>query len=296
MKDGDVLLLENTRFHKGEEKNDPAFVAQLAKLGDICVNDAFSAAHRAHASTEGLGHCCPPRRPLHAGRAGSLCKRRWAIPKRPVMAVVGGAKVSTKIELLENLVARVETLVIGGAMANTFLPAQGMKRRQVAGREGHGGHRAPHPGQGRGRAAAPSSCRSTPSWPSNSRPMRRPTPIGVDRDRRRRHDAGRRRRSRSSGIKGADRRGRHAGLERARSGRSRCTRLTRAPSRSPNMRRRGPRPASSSRVAGGGDTVAALNAAGVDGTIHICVHRRRRLPGMDGGQGLARRRGFDGIK
>ncbi len=126
MKDGDVLLLENTRFHKGEEKNDPAFVAELAKLGDLYVNDAFSAAHRAHASTEGLAHHLP----AFAGRAmqaelEALSKALEA-PKRPLVAIVGGAKVSTKLDLLGNLVARVDALVIGGGMANTFLHAQGV--------------------------------------------------------------------------------------------------------------------------------------------------------------------------
>lgn len=122
---GDVLLLENTRFHKGEEDNDPGMAEELAKLGDIYVNDAFSAAHRAHASTEGVAHLLP----AVAGRAmqNELEHLHKALdePKRPVMAVVGGAKVSTKINLLENLVHKVETLVIGGAMANTFLAAEG---------------------------------------------------------------------------------------------------------------------------------------------------------------------------
>src|SRR5215471_10656754 len=126
LRPGDLLCLENTRFHKGEEKNDPQFVADLAKLGDLWVNDAFSAAHRAHASTEGLGH----RLPAYAGRAmqaelDALGKALEA-PKKPVIAIVGGAKVSTKIELLENLINKVEALVIGGAMANTFLHAQGI--------------------------------------------------------------------------------------------------------------------------------------------------------------------------
>ena len=126
MKDGDIVCLENTRFHKEEENNDPAFVAELAKLGDIWVNDAFSAAHRAHASTEGLGHVLP----AYAGRAmqaelDALGKALEA-PARPVIAIVGGAKVSTKIDLLENLVGKVDALVIGGGMANTFLHAQGV--------------------------------------------------------------------------------------------------------------------------------------------------------------------------
>ena len=126
MKDGDVLCLENTRFHSAEEKNDPAFVAELAKLGDIWVNDAFSAAHRAHASTEGLGH----KLPAYAGRTmqaelDALGKALDA-PTKPVIAIVGGAKVSSKIDLLENLVTKVDALVIGGGMANTFLHAQGV--------------------------------------------------------------------------------------------------------------------------------------------------------------------------
>jgi phosphoglycerate kinase len=126
MKDGDILCLENTRFHKEEEKNDPAFVAELAKLGDIWVNDAFSAAHRAHASTEGLGH----KLPAYAGRTmqaelEALSKALEA-PAKPVIAIIGGAKVSTKIDLLENLVSKVDALVIGGGMANTFLHAQGV--------------------------------------------------------------------------------------------------------------------------------------------------------------------------
>ena len=125
MKAGSVLLLENTRFHKGEEKNDPAFVAELAKLGDIYVNDAFSAAHRAHASTEGLAH----KLPAYAGRTMQqeieAISKALENPQRPLAAVVGGAKVSTKLELLGNLVKKVDILIIGGGMANTFLAAQG---------------------------------------------------------------------------------------------------------------------------------------------------------------------------
>jgi phosphoglycerate kinase len=126
MKDGDILCLENTRFHKEEEKNDPAFVAELAKLGDIWVNDAFSAAHRAHASTEGLGH----KLPAYAGRTMqaelTALEKALEAPTKPVIAIIGGAKVSTKIDLLENLVTKVDALVIGGGMANTFLHAQGV--------------------------------------------------------------------------------------------------------------------------------------------------------------------------
>lgn len=125
MQDGDVLLLENTRFHPGEEKNDPDYVKALAKLGDIFINDAFSACHRAHASTEGLAHLLPS----VAGRSMEAELKHLAKalehPERPLLAIVGGAKVSTKITLLENLLDKVDVLMIGGAMANTFLGAQG---------------------------------------------------------------------------------------------------------------------------------------------------------------------------
>ncbi|MBA4211207.1 MAG: phosphoglycerate kinase [Parvibaculum sp.] len=127
MKPGTVLVLENTRFHAGEENNDPAFAGELAKIGNIYINDAFSCAHRAHASTEGITHFLPS----YAGRAmeAELTALDAALgnPKRPVVAIVGGAKVSTKIALLGNLVKKVDALVIGGGMANTFLAAQGKK-------------------------------------------------------------------------------------------------------------------------------------------------------------------------
>ncbi|PWG03375.1 phosphoglycerate kinase [Sphingosinicella humi] len=126
MNPGDVAILDNTRFHPGEEKNDPALAAAMAELGDFYVNDAFSAAHRAHASTEGLAHLLP----AYAGRA--MEKELKALeaalgnPERPVAAVVGGAKVSTKLDVLKNLVAKVDHLIIGGGMANTFLAARGV--------------------------------------------------------------------------------------------------------------------------------------------------------------------------
>jgi phosphoglycerate kinase len=127
LKDGEVLLLENTRFHKGEEENDAAFAKQIAGLGEIYVNDAFSAAHRAHATTEAIAHLLPNA----AGRSMEMelkhLGKALGDPERPLMAVIGGAKVSTKIALLTNLVQRVETLVIGGAMANTFLAAEGIE-------------------------------------------------------------------------------------------------------------------------------------------------------------------------
>lgn len=126
LSNGDILCLENTRFHKGEEKNDPAFVAALAANGDLFVNDAFSAAHRAHASTEGLAHHMP----AIAGRTMQAeleaLEKGLGNPVHPVVAIVGGAKVSTKIDLLMNLVKKVDALVIGGGMANTFLAAKGV--------------------------------------------------------------------------------------------------------------------------------------------------------------------------
>ncbi len=125
--DGTVLLLENTRFHAEEEANDPAFAASLAALGEVYVNDAFSAAHRAHASTEGIAHLLPS----SAGRLMEAelkaLEAALSTPERPVVAVVGGAKVSTKLDLLGNLVAKVDHVVIGGGMANTFLVAQGVE-------------------------------------------------------------------------------------------------------------------------------------------------------------------------
>ena len=125
MGNGDILLLENTRFHKGEEKNDPDFTEALAANGDIYVNDAFSAAHRAHASTEGLAHHLP----AYAGRTMQAeleaLEKGLGNPIRPVVAIVGGAKVSSKIDLLMNLVKKVDALVIGGGMANTFIAARG---------------------------------------------------------------------------------------------------------------------------------------------------------------------------
>lgn len=123
---GAICVLENTRFHVGEEKNDPALVAEMAKLGDLYVNDAFSAAHRAHASTEGLAHVLP----AFAGRAMQAeleaLQKALGSPEKPVAAVVGGAKVSTKLDVLKHLVARVDHLIIGGGMANTFLAARGV--------------------------------------------------------------------------------------------------------------------------------------------------------------------------
>ena len=125
MRPGDILCLENTRFHPEEEKNEAGFVARLAALGDLYVNDAFSAAHRAHASTEGIAH----KLPAYAGRGMQAelqaLTRALEAPERPVAAIVGGAKISTKLDLLGNLMKRVDALIIGGGMANTLLAAQG---------------------------------------------------------------------------------------------------------------------------------------------------------------------------
>ena len=123
---GSITILENTRFHAGEEKNDLGLVAEMAALGDLYVNDAFSAAHRAHASTEGLAH----KLPAFAGRSMEAelvaLEKALGAPEKPVAAVVGGAKVSTKLDVLKHLVSRVDHLIIGGGMANTFLAARGV--------------------------------------------------------------------------------------------------------------------------------------------------------------------------
>ena len=124
-KGGDVVLLENLRFHEGEELNDPDFAAELAKLADIYVNDAFSAAHRAHASTEALAHLLPAAAGRMMQAELDALDSALGSPERPVGAIVGGAKVSTKLDLLGNLVGKVDMLAIGGAMANTFLHALG---------------------------------------------------------------------------------------------------------------------------------------------------------------------------
>jgi phosphoglycerate kinase len=126
LRPGDIAVLENTRFHKGEEKNDPALAEAMAKLGDFYVNDAFSAAHRAHASTEGLARVLP----AFAGRSMQAeleaLEKALGKPEHPVAAVVGGAKVSTKLDVLKHLVGQVDHLIIGGGMANTFLAARGV--------------------------------------------------------------------------------------------------------------------------------------------------------------------------
>jgi phosphoglycerate kinase len=126
LKDGQVVLLENLRFHAGEEKNDPDFTKRLAKLGDLYVNDAFSAAHRAHASTEGLAHILPAAAGLLMEAELNALNDALEAPKKPVAAIVGGAKISSKLSVLDNLVKKVDYLILGGGMANTFLFAQGV--------------------------------------------------------------------------------------------------------------------------------------------------------------------------
>lgn len=125
IKSGEVALLENVRFHKGEEANDASFIKQLATLGDIFVNDAFSAAHRAHASTEGLAHHMPAVAGLLMAEELDALKAALVTPEKPVFAVVGGSKISTKLDVLNNMIEKVDYLALGGGMANTFLFAQG---------------------------------------------------------------------------------------------------------------------------------------------------------------------------
>ncbi len=150
LKPGEVLLLENLRFHAGEEKNDPAFADQLARLGELYVDDAFSAAHRAHASITGLAS----RLPSAAGRLMQAeveaLSRALEAPDRPVAALVGGAKISTKLELLGNLIEKVDLLILGGGMANTFLYAQGTPVGRSLCEKDMADDRARGDGQGRG--------------------------------------------------------------------------------------------------------------------------------------------------
>ena len=127
LQDGDIVVLENVRFHPGETANDPEFAKALAALGDVYVNDGFSTAHRAHASTEGIAHFLPSYAGLLMMAEVNALRKALEAPKRPVAAVVGGAKVSTKIELLTHLVSRLDMIIVGGGMANTFLFAQGIK-------------------------------------------------------------------------------------------------------------------------------------------------------------------------
>ena len=287
METGGILLLENTRFHKGEEKNEPDFVKALAANGDIFVNDAFSAAHRAHASTEGLAHHLP----AYAGRTMQAeleaLEKGLGNPTRPVVAIVGGAKVSTKIDLLKNLVKKVDALVIGGGMANTFLAAQGIDvgkslcEHDLAdtARADHGG------GQEAGcDIVLPVDgvvAREFKAGAANQT-------VSVERHSGRRDDARCR-----PGIGGLgqclDRQGAIRWSGTARSAHSRSSPSTRRPFRPPSMPPRKPRPASSfgrGRRRYGLGTQPCRRGR----RFHLCLDCRRRVPRMDGRQAASRRR------
>ena len=293
LKPGDVLLLENLRFHKEEEKNDPAFVDKLVGAGRrLRQRRLLRRASRARLD-RGPRH----RLPAAAGRLMQAeleaLDKALGNPKRPVCAVVGGAKVSTKLDLLGNLVGKVDKLIIGGGMANTFLQAQGHRRRQVAVREGPGRHRARDHGQGQGRRTARSCCRSTSWSPPSSRPARRSKVVDAKAcpDDQMILDVGPKsiaalRRSRSPSAR------RWCGT--ARSAPSRSSRSTPAPWRwratvadaapapeqAPVGRRR--------RRHGGGAGRGRRR-----GEVLLRLDGRRRLPGMDGRQDPARRCGAD---
>jgi phosphoglycerate kinase len=164
LKDGEVLLLENVRYHAGEEKNDPEFARELAANGDLYVNDAFSAAHRAHASTEGLARLLPAYAGEQMRKELEALDAALGNPKRPVLGIVGGAKVSTKLDLLNNLVGKLDYLAIGGGMANTFRFAQGYDV---------GASLCEKDMANTARPAVGSSCPSMRWWPKSSKPARR---------------------------------------------------------------------------------------------------------------------------
>jgi phosphoglycerate kinase len=293
MQPGDVLLLENTRFHEGEEKNDPLMAAGLAALGQVYVNDAFSAAHRAHASTEGIARLMPS----CAGRLmeAELKALNAALgdPERPVVAVVGGAKVSTKLDLLGNLVSKVEHLVIGGGMANTFLVAKGIQvgkslaehdmadtAREILAKADEAGCEIHLPVDvvvaREFKAGAASEVVAADACPPDAmildagpqtvaevgkvfeacRTLIWNGPLGAFEIEPfdSRHQCG------GGEGGGTDPRGKLIS------------------------------------VAGGGDTVAALNKAGAADRLHLHFDRGRRLPGMDGRQGIAGCRGLAGLK
>jgi phosphoglycerate kinase len=273
---GGVLLLENTRFHAGEEKNDPEFAAELAKLADLYVNDAFSAAHRAHASTEGVARLIPAYAGLALQREIDHVTAALDNPARPLLAVVGGAKVSTKIDLLKNLVTKVDRLFVGGAMANTFLAAKGHdvgaslhESRPVGDCARDHGHRGPS-------QTLKSCCRSTAWSTKEFKAHAERRVVNVDEI-------------------GADEMMLDCGPETV-------DRLADAIATARTLVWNGPLGAFEippfdtatveaarfaadraknhglDAVAGGGDTVAALNHARCGGRFHLHLHRRRRLP------------------
>ncbi len=292
MSDGGILLLENTRFHAGEEKNDPAFAKALAQNGDLYVNDAFSAAHRAHASTEGVARLLP----AFAGRSMQAeleaLEKGLGNPAHPVVAVVGGAKVSSKIDLLMNLVGKVDALVIGGGMANTFLAARGDDvgkslcehdladtARQIMIEAATAGCAIVLPSDAivarQLTAGAATETVPTSSVPADSMildvgPKTLENIIGGSTAPRRWSGTDRSALSKSSRsiARPSPRRAMRPG-GRSRESWSRWRR-----------RRHGRRPEPGRR----------------GGRLHLCLDGRRRLPGMDGGQAAARRRGAAGSR
>ena len=290
MKTGDVLLLENTRFHKEEEKNDPAFVEKLAKLGDIYVNDAFSAAHRAHASTEGLAR----KLPAYAGRTMQAeleaLGKALEHPQRPVIAIVGGAKVSTKLELLENLITKVQALVIGGAMANTFLHAQGVDvQKSLAEKDmADTARRILAKAEDANCAIIlPVDAHRGVSFPGERAVAR----LRARRDPARRHGA-RRRPAVDRAHQGRDRRCRDAGLERpARRIRDAAVRHRHGGGRALCRRAHQGRQARLGRGRRRHGRGAQCRPCGRQ--VHLCVDRGRRVPRMAGRPQAAGRRGVD---
>ena len=293
MMPGDIALLENTRFYKAEEKNEPAFTETLAANGDIFVNDAFSAAHRAHSSTEGLANFLP----AYAGRTMQAeldaLEKGLGNPERPVVAIVGGAKISTKLDLLMNLVKKVDALVIGGGMANTFLAARGenvgkslcehdlaQTARQIMieaatagcaivlplrrrGGEGVQGRRAARSGGDQRSARRRHDPRCRAEDRPDSQRMDRPRQYAcLEWAARRLRDRALRQGDRGSRqARRTAHRGRQTGLGRRRRRYGGCAQ--------PRRRRR---------------------------RLHLCFDGGRRLPRMDGRQGTARRRGAEGLK
>jgi len=287
----DVLLLENIRFHPGEETNDPELAARLAALGDVYCNDAFSAAHRAHASTTGLARlmpCCAGR--LMQAELQAL-EAALGAPTRPVMAVVGGAKVSTKLDLLGNLVAKVDTLVIGGGMANTFLAAMGLDvgrslcehemgaaAREIMREAGAAGCTILLPADvvvARDfKEGAPSEVVGAHACPADAMIL----------------DAGAQAVARITG----DRRGADADLERpAGRVRDRAVRCRDQCRRAPHRRAQ---PRRAARFGGRWRRYRVrAQPRGRDRGFLLRLHRRRGVPGVDGGQGPARRRGAQAV-
>ncbi|MEI9888634.1 MAG: class I fructose-bisphosphate aldolase [Rhizomicrobium sp.] len=286
--DGEVLLLENTRFHADEEANDAAFAKEIAALGDLFVNDAFSAAHRAHATTEAIAHLLPSAAGRSMEQELRHLNKALGDPERPVLAVIGGAKVSTKIALLENLVKRVETLVIGGAMANTFLAAEGIAVGKSLYEPDHveTARKVLHLANESGAAVLlPVDAVVAKEFKAHAR--HRTAEV---------HHVHADEIILDVGAKSiAEFEGRLAGTRTLvwngpfgafetppfDAGTVAAAKLVAAATRAGNLL----------SVAGGGDTVAALNHAGVGGRLFLRFDRRRRIFGMAGRAGTARRRG-----